>query len=115
MVNIFEDIKDTNNLQLFTLQSIIIICSALPIVFIDVIFQKYRDKFKTNMFKRNLINIVQIFINIFYIYFIMKLYKNISKHYQITLPGMFFPGVFFSLQYCMFTDIHENIKTLFKI
>jgi len=115
MVNIFDKAEDTNNLMLFTQQSIIIVLSALPIVLIDVIFQKFRDQLKTKMMKRNLINIVQIIINILYIYFIMKLFKKFSTHYQITLPGMLFPGVFFSLQYCMFTDIHENVKTLLKV
>ena len=115
MVNIFDKAEDTNNLMLFTQQSVIIILSALPIVLIDVLFQKFRDQSKTKMLKRNILNVIQIFINILYIYFIMILYKKFSTHYQITLPGMLFPGVFFSLQYCMFTDIHENVKTLLKV
>lgn len=115
MVNIFEKAEDTNNFMLFTQQSIIIVLSALPVVLIDVMFQKYRDKFKNKMTIRNILNVIQIFINILYIYFIMVLYKKFSTHYQITLPGMLFPGVFFSLQYCMFTDIYENVKALLKV
>ena len=115
MSNIFDKVEDTNNLQLFASQTMIIILSALPIVIIDIVFQKYRDQFKTKMIMRNILNIIQILINILYIYFIMIVYKKLSTHYQITLPGMFFPGIFFSLQYCMFTDIHDNIKSLLKI
>lgn len=64
------------------------------------------------MFIRNILNVLQIFINIIYIYFILVFYNKMSKHFQTTLPGMFFPGIFFSLQYNMFTDIHDNFNTL---
>ncbi len=67
------------------------------------------------MLMRNILNILQLFVSILYIYFIMRIYKNFSTHYQITLPGMFFPGIFFSLQYNMFTDIHDNFKSLLKL
>jgi len=97
---------------LFTFQTIIIIFVALPIVFIDILFQKYRDKYSKDMMKRNILNVIQIIISIIYVYVIMIVNKKISLHFQKTLPGMFFPGIFFSLQYNMFTDIHENIKTL---
>lgn len=115
MFNIFDKVEETNNIGLFASQSLIIILSALPIVIVDIVFQKYRDKFASKMMIRNVLNMIQILINILYIYLIMIFYKHFSTHYQITLPGMFFPGLFFSLQYCMFTDFHENIKTLLKI
>ena len=76
--------------------------------------QKYRDKNSTKMFKKNILNFIQIIISILYVYFIMIHSNKLSKHFQSTLPGMFFPGIFFSLQYCMFTDIHESIKIILK-
>ena len=114
MFNIFDKVEDTNNLQLFASQTIVIILSALPIVIIDILFQKYRTKYSSNMMMRNILNTVQLLISILYVYFLMILYKKFSEHFQITLPGIFFPGIFFSLQYCMFTDIHNNIKSLLK-
>jgi len=109
---IFDKIGNTKNLQLFASQTTLIIVSALPIVIIDIVFQKYRDRYKSSMLKRNILNIVQIIINILYIYLLMIIYKTMTSHFQLTLPGMFFPGIFFSLQYCMFVDIHNNIKSL---
>jgi hypothetical protein len=112
MNRIFDKVEDTSNLQLFTLQTIIIILSALPIVVIDIIFQKYRNKFPSKMTMRNVLNIIQFLIGILYIYFIMIFFKKFSTNFQSTLPGMFFPAVFFSLQYTLFTDIHNNIESL---
>jgi Trm5-related predicted tRNA methylase len=91
-------------------QTVVIICSAIPIVIVDIYFQKYRDKFASKMLMRNILNVIQIIINILYVYMIMIINNNFSKHYQITLPGIFFPGFLFSLQAGMFTDIRNNIS-----
>ena len=40
MFNIFDKVEETNNLGLFASQSLIIILSALPIVIVDIVFQK---------------------------------------------------------------------------
>lgn len=105
-------IEDTDDLSSFLLQTLIIILFSLPSVFIDIIFQKYRDKYTSNMTIRNILNMIQIIINIVYVYLIMIFNKNLSLHFQQTLPGMFFAGIFFSLQNNMFTDIHDNLKKL---
>jgi len=114
MFNFFDKVEDTSKLQLFTIQTIIIILSALPIAVIDIKFQKYRNNNASKMNMRNLLNTIQFFISIIYIYVIMILFRKFSTNFQITLPGMFFPGVFFSLQYYLFTDIHNNIEALIK-
>jgi hypothetical protein len=111
----FQNAVDTKNLGLFASQTVIIILSALPIVIIDIMFQKYRDKNSSKMMRRNILNLLQIIMSILYVYFIMIFFNKFSTHFQITLPGIFFPGIFFSLQYCMFTDIHENIKSMLKV
>lgn len=112
MLNVFDKVEDTSNLQLFTLQTIIIILSAMPGVVIDIIFQKYRNKYSSNMTMRNVLNTIQFLIGILYIYFLMIFFKKFTTNFQITIPGMFFPAVFFSLQYNLFTDIHNNIESL---
>jgi len=106
----FDLVEDTDNLPLFMGQTIVIICSALPIVIVDIFIQKYRDENSSNMFMRNILNIIQIMINILYVYVIMTLNSNFSKHYQVTLPGIFFHGILFSLQSGLFTDIRDNVK-----
>ena len=107
----FELVEDSNNLTLFTLQTIIIVFVALPIVSVDIIFQKYRNKYSSNMLKRNMLNMIQIIISIFYVYIIMKIHYTFSRHIQTTLPGIFFPGILFSLQSGMFGDIYNNVKS----
>ena len=109
----FELVQDTDSLPLFVGQTFVIICSALPIVLVDRFFQNYRDKYESNMSMRNMFNFIQLLVNILYVYLIMILYKNFSKHYQKTIPGMFFSSFLFSLQYGLFIDVHENIKKTF--
>lgn len=59
-IYMFELIQDTTNLPLFMGQTIIIICSALPIVLVDRFFQNYRDKYESNMPMRNMFNFIQV-------------------------------------------------------
>jgi uncharacterized membrane protein YhaH (DUF805 family) len=115
MNNLFNVVEDTKDLSLFTSQTLVIILSAVPIVIIDLVFQRYRDNNKSNMMMRNILNMIQIILSIIYVYFLMILFKKMSTHFQTTLPGMFFPGIFFSLQYNMFTDIHDNVKSILSL
>jgi len=114
-LDLFKVTEDSNVLPLFESQTVVIILSALPIVIIDIMFQKYRDNNKSNMMMRNILNAIQMMISILYVYYIMIFFKKFSTNFQITLPGMFFPGIFFSLQYYMFTDIHDNVKSLLPL
>lgn len=111
----FNVAEDTKNIAKFTSQAGIIILSALPIVLIDIYFQKYRNQNSSKLIMRNLLSFTQFIVSILYVYFIMIIFNKFSNHFQITLPGMFFPGIFFSLQYNMFTDIHESIEIILKV
>ena len=109
----FEILNDSDKTAyVFFVQAVVIIFTALPNVLIDVLFQHARDTHVTDMVYRNLLNVTQILVGIVYVYIMLEHFNTLARHFQITLPGMFFPGMFFSLQYGLIRDIHRNVKVL---
>ena len=106
MPKILEQIQHTN-LILFIVQTIIIATLALPIVVLDIQCEKYR--LNNTLWKRCLMDVCQLFTSIVYVYVIM-LYSTKVTHIIESLPGIFFPGMFFALQVGMIHDIYNNMK-----
>jgi len=109
----FEELDDANkSVFTFFAQSILIIMIALPNVLIDIFFQQGRNANPNNMFIRAIIDVFQLCVSVAYIYVMFVYFNAVTKHFQTTLPGMFFPGMFFALQYGMIRDIHRMTTTL---
>jgi hypothetical protein len=109
------EFKDSPNILIFILESLFIALTALPIVVVDVVIQKYRNNAASKMFSRNMFNVLQFFINIMYIRIISIVDKEMADRYLHTLSGMFFAGLFFALQLNMMAEIHRTIRALLKM
>ena len=109
---IFENTTDTVDISLFTIQVLIICLLAIPIGIVDIKFQNYRTNNVLNRKQRISIVIIQLLTSALYIFALFKMIPNVTNKFQITLPGMYFPGVFYSLQYNLFVEIQEIIKPL---
>lgn len=109
MSHILEQIQH-NNLILFIIQTFIIVAVALPIVVFDIQCEKYRTN--NSLWKRCFIDMFQLFTSIVYVYTIMIYSTKVTAHIQESLPGMFFPGMFFALQHGMIHDIYANVKLI---
>ena len=107
MPKILEKIQHTN-LILFIVQTIIIATLALPIVVFDIQCEKYRTN--NTLWKRSLMDMFQLFTSIVYVYVIMIYSTKVTTHIIESLPGIFFPGMFFALQVGMIHDIYNNMK-----
>jgi hypothetical protein len=108
----FKITETPKNLTLFATQTIIIIIISLfGSVILDIKFTKFRKN--NNLKNKIILDIIQLLLGILYIYILMFLLPNISNTFQTTLPGMYFPGIFFAIQYNLFVDIQENITLLF--
>jgi cell shape-determining protein MreD len=108
-MRILEKIEH-NNFILFILQTFIIVAVALPIVVFDIQCEKYR--INNSIWAQCLIDMGQLFTSIVYVYIIMIYLTKITTHIQESLPGIFFPGMFFSLQVGMIHNIYKNIKMI---
>lgn len=106
----FEINENPKTLQLFLMQTLTIILYALPVGILDMLCQRYREKNKLSKFKRILLILAELVITIIYVYTIMINVPYIADTFQTTLPGMFFPGIFYALQYNMVTDIQIIMK-----
>jgi hypothetical protein len=109
---IFENTTDTVDISLFTIQVLIICLLAIPIAIVDIKFENYRTNNVLNRKQRISIVIIQLLTSALYIFALFKMIPNVTNKFQITLPGMYFPGIFFSLQYNLFIEIQEIIKPL---
>jgi hypothetical protein len=107
MPHILEQIQHTNFI-LFIVQTVIIVTIALPIVVFDIQCEKYRVN--NTLWKRSLIDMFQLFTSIVYVYVVMIYSTKVTTHIIESLPGIFFPGMFFALQVGMIHDIYNNIK-----
>ena len=83
---------------------------ALPIVGLDIQCEKYRTD--NTLWKRSLIDMFQLFTSIVYVYVIMIYSTKVSTHIIESLPGIFFPGMFFALQVGLIHDIYANMKMI---
>jgi len=104
----FNGNNNPDNVSLFIVKIFIFCIIAIPIAIFDIKFQRYRVKNKLNKKQRFAIIVLQIIISALYLYGLYKIISQITDNIQITLPGIFFPGIFFGLQYNLFTDF-ENI------
>jgi uncharacterized BrkB/YihY/UPF0761 family membrane protein len=109
-MNIFDKTEDPKNISLFLMQIIIICIAAVPIAIVDIKCQKIRNAKKLNKSERIFYIVMQLLLSSLYTFAIYKTIPKFSNTFQSTLPGMFFPGVFYSLQYSMFTDLHNLIE-----
>ncbi len=101
----FDKVETPNDLKTFVLQTLIIVLVALPMGFLDMKLQNTRNNKKLSKLKRVFLILFEIMVSIIYVYLIMKNIPYVADTFQTTLPGMFFPGVFYSLQTNMFGDI----------
>ena len=106
---IFKDTNETDNYFLFITQIVIISLLALPILYVDIKFQKYRINYKLTKIQRINIIIIQILLGSIYLHALFKMMRIITDQFQTTLPGMYFSGIFYSLQYNLFLDIYDLI------
>lgn len=108
---LFSNNKTPSDFKSFTLQTLIIILLALPIGIVDMKLQNIRNNNKKlSKIKRIILIFIEIMISIVYVYVLMKNIPYIADNFQITYPGLFFAGVYYSLQFNMFTDIIALFK-----
>ena len=107
---IFDKPINPDSIDLYIIQIMIIFILAFPAAVLDIKFHKYRKANQLNIYTRLFIIILQLLIGIIYIYIINKCSPKIADTFQTTLPGMYFGGIFYSLQYNLFTDLHDIVQ-----
>lgn len=106
-INIFEKNEDTTSINLYLIQIFTICIIAMPIIIVDIKFQKYREKNKLSITKRLFIVFLQILIGAIYIFLLYRSSPELTNTFQTTLAGMFFAGIFYSLQGTLFNEIRD--------
>lgn len=103
--------KYNNNFIIFFIQIFTTIIFTLPIGVIDNKIQNYRDKnININFYKRIQLLFLESIILIIYIYILIHIFPLFTSTFQSSIPGMFFPGFVFALQYNMFVEFQNIIK-----
>ena len=111
-MDIFSHDHDSVTLNIFIIKSIIIFILALPIGFADAKFEKYRKSQVISIYNRIILVILQLLISSLYIYILGRVFPHITDEFQVTLVGMIFPAVFYSLQSSFFTEIHSIMNNI---
>ena len=109
-MHFFNENKDPNDISIFIIQIIIIAILGVPIAILDIKFEKYRKDNNLNTFNKLFIILLQLLLGIIYIYILFKTIPTITSTFQKTLPGLYFAGMFYSLQYNLFTSLQDIIK-----
>ena len=107
-MHFFNERKTPNDITTFIIQIIIIYILTIPISILDIKFEKYREN--KNIYKKLFMIISQLFLGIIYIFILYKNFPDISYTFVDTLPGIYFAGIFFSIQYNVIISLHDIIK-----
>lgn len=113
-MELFNKDKDTDNIFEYLVEIVVIFILAFPICIIDIKFKSYRESNKDKRYALLLI-FLQILIGCLYLFFLFKLIPHVTNSFQLTLTGMYFAGIFYSLQYEAFVDLHTMVKELITV